>query len=411
MTMTSASEGNPILAAIKQHASTWRWGSPAKLLTISSPAGRYGVPYILSSGVNGQSEVELIGYWTEQCRRHRGIVEVQRDLGVDAIAVAFESQQRVVVYGMDRGGAEYIATGERGSADRHAISGTNLLAAAGLPDSLGDKLAELVWRLAGPPAPAAGARVRDMWPKAGLVDLDEDELHERYAPTSETGYGVRLLGVASIDGLTAVSGSSASLTSPGDQRIYQIVKREADLLLLGAETVRAEQYGPSVMSAPQIARRQANGLHPYPTIAVVTRSLDLDLAGPLFQRHVERHVPPRPILIAPAAAVAATTVDFSEHADVLPVGGHDVSLTQAIHVLRARGYRRIVCEGGPSLAAQMVQQGLVDEVCLTIAPKVLAIGGPRVTGGTETSPAPGEWHLRRSLLDEQGNMFLRYTRL
>lgn len=411
MTPAPSYESSSILSALQQLSATWHWGSPPKLLTISHRPPKPTVPSILAGSVGGQTALDLLEHWIDQCRHHRGIVDVQRDLGVDAVGVSFEQGGRHVAYAMDRAGLEYLALGERSVPERHLTSGTNLLEPARLPDLLAERLAELVWRLAGWPTPVPGSRIRDMWPKAGLVDLDEDELHERYASPSPTECSVRLLTVASIDGLAAVDESCAALTSPGDQRIYRLVKRSADLLLLGAGTVRAERYGPTVLSAPEIARRRADGLRPYPAIAVVTRSLDLDLTGPLFQQHTGRHVPPRPILIVPVAAMGTIRSAIAEHAEIIVAGDLDVDLGQALQALRDRGYRHIVCEGGPSLAGQMAQAGLLDEICMTVAPKMLAVAGPRVTAGSGTRPAPDEWQLSRSLLDEQGNVFLRYTRL
>lgn len=410
--MTSAHRDtkSSILAALQELGTTWRGGSPPTLFTISHTPPKPTVPAVLAGGVGGHTPLGLLEHWIDRCRRHRGIVHTQRDLGVDAVAVLFEQDGQHVAYAMDRSGLEYLALGRGRTSEWHLTSGTDVLAATLLPDLCTERLAELVWRLAGPPPPAPGSRIRDMWPTAGLIDLDEDELHERFAVPPLTEGHIRLVTVASVDGLAAVNGSSTALTSTGDQRVYRLIKRDADLLLLGAATVRAEQYGQTTLSAPEVARRRANGLPPYPAVAVVTRSLDLDPTGPLFQRRAGRHTRPRPILIVPAAATAADgNTAMAEHAEILVAGEHDVDLTQAIRLLQDRGHRRIVCEGGPSLAGQMAQADLLDEICVTITPQVLAVDGPRITAGSATQPASGEWQLSRSLLDEVGTVFLRYT--
>lgn len=410
MTSAHPDTNSSILSVLEELHATWRWGGPPTLLTISHRPPKPAVPAILASGVGGHTPLDLLAHWIDQCRRHRGIANTQRDLGVDAVAVSGEIDGQHMCYAMDRNGLEYLVRGHRHTLERRRTSGTDVAARTGLAGLLTERLAELVWRLAGPPPPAAGSRIRDMWPTTGLIDLDEDELHERYALPSPTGRHVRLVTVSSIDGLAAVNGASAALTSSGDQRVYRLIKRDADLLLLGAGTVRAEQYGQTALSAPEIARRRANGLPPYPAIAVVTRSLDLDLSGPLFQRGIGGHCQPRPILIVPAAAAAEASTAVAEAAELLVAGDYNVDLNQAIQLLRQRGHRRIVCEGGPALAGQLAQADLLDELCLTITPQLLAVAGPRITAGPAGQPAGGQWQLHRSLLDEQGNLFLRYTR-
>lgn len=410
MTSAHRDPSSSILSVLEELSVTRRWGGPPTLLTISHRPPKPTVPAILASGVDSDGPLDLLAHWVDQCRRHRGIGNTQRDLGVDAVAVSGEIDGQHVGYAMDRTGREYLVRGQRHGAEPHRDSGTDVAARTHLPGLLTQRLAELVWRLAGPPPPAAGARIRDMWPAAGLIDLDEDELHERYALPSHTEGHVRLVAVSSIDGLAAVNGSSAALTSSGDQRVYRLIKRDADLLLLGAGTIRAEQYGQTALSAPEIARRRANGLPPYPAVAVVTRSLDLDLSGPLFQPSIGGHRQPRPTLIVSAAAAAEASTAVAEAAELLVAGDYNVDLNQAIQLLRQRGHRRIVCEGGPSLAGQLAQADLLDEICVTVTPQLPAVAGPRITAGPAGRPAGGQWQLHRSLLDEQGNLFLRYTR-
>ncbi|MBM0279065.1 dihydrofolate reductase family protein [Micromonospora tarensis] len=399
-------QGDPaILSALGHLSSTWTWGRPPRLLTITHRPPQPAVPTTLASGIGSQTAADLVDQWIDKCRRHRGLVDVQRDLGVDAVGVAFETGDQHVLYAMDRSGVEYLVESQRSSPAR-SVAGANLGGQA--LDGLAEQLAELTWRLAGWAAPTAGARIRDMWPKPGLVDLDDDELHDRLA--ADAGY-VRLLAVTSIDGLAALNGTSAALSSPGDQRVYQAVKRDADVLLVGAGTVRAEQYGPTPLSALQIARRRSMGLAPYPTVAVVSRSLDLDLAGPLFQRHPGRHVPPRPIVITPAASAASIDPALAERADLVVAGETDVDLALAVQQLRSRGHQRFICEG-PSLAGGMARAGLLDDICMTITPQLLAVPGPRITTGPSGPvPATDDWQLQRSLIDERGNLFLRYLRL
>ena len=64
-----------------------------------------------------------------------------------------------------------------------------------------------------------------------------------------------------------------------------------------------------------------------------------------------------------------------------------VDMKAALDALAARGYQRVLCEGGPHLLAQLAGEGLIDELCLTLSPLLAGPGADRiVTGGL---PLPG----------------------
>lgn len=397
-----------ILTTLREKTTQWKQSRrAANVFTLACRTGHPATTRTLASAVSDETVITLLDKWNAKCSIPRsGIVEVQRDLGADAVGVTYEDGDLVVIYVVDQLGDEYLVTC-RGDDDPVAAVGTNLLVDAGLPAAeLTHRVAELTWRIAGP-LPYADASIRAMWPQPGMISLDDDGLNERYLIPEGTGRHLRLLMVASLDGVAAVDGVSAPLGSPGDKRMYDVIRAQADLLLVGAATVRAEQYGITALSPLVIAQRIARGQQPYPTVAVVSRSLRIDPAGPLFQPVPGYHTPPRPILIAPTAAVATCDPDLAARAEILPVGDADVDLAAALAVLSERGHRSIVCEGGPDLAAQLTREGLVDELCLTVAPLMLATGGPRITsGGGE--PVQARWQIQESYIDEQGDLFLRY---
>lgn len=407
-----------ILAALVRSEATMTWDSPADLSAVlyrRSPAGS-GLAR-LGGAVTGQDAIGLLDRWIDQCRRFPAIVEVQRDLGVDAVAVCYEyrptdhTEPVRVLFALDQAGEEYLVVRSRGDGAPTVQAGSGLLGDHDPRGRLTDGLVELVDILVGPPAPVAGARIHQMWPQPDSTDLSDEEIRTRYLakPLTEPDRPyVRLLFVASLDGLASVAGTSAALSSPSDQRLYHLIRRQADALLIGAGTVRAERYGPTLLTRAQVLQRTRRGQHAYPTIAVVSRSLDLDPHSPLFTFNGSDS-PPAAVLLAPAQTLATADRRLVDRAELLAAGDTTVDLAAALALLSERGHRQIVCEGGPRLAGQMIRAGLVDELCLTIAPHIYATTGPRITD-IAGDPVPDRWHLLHLLYDQDSNLFLRYVR-
>jgi len=82
------------------------------------------------------------------------------------------------------------------------------------------------------------------------------------------------------------------------------------------------------------------------------------------------------------------------------------SVQAAVADLHGRGKRRILCEGGPTLNTALLNEGLVDEIFLTIAPKILGGEDPLTI---VKGPSLGTIHLElRSLVELDGELFLKY---
>lgn len=212
---------------------------------------------------------------------------------------------------------------------------------------------------------------------------------------------LRINMVASVDGATWLDGLSGGLSGDGDRRVFGVLRGLADVILAGAATVRAEGYRPARPRPAWAELRR--GRPPAPPIAVVTRRLDLDLDGTLFT-----DAPPyaRTIVITTEAAPEDRRREAAAKAEVIVAGEDRVDPRRAVRALRDRGHRRILCEGGPRLNAQLVAAGLVDELCLTISPLLVGGDAARVLDGT-SSPAG----LRLAhVLEENGFLFCRYVR-
>jgi len=168
--------------------------------------------------------------------------------------------------------------------------------------------------------------------------------------------------------------------------------------------VRAEHYGPVRLEGPALAARAARGQAPRPRLAIVTATLDLDLAGPLFTRSLER-----PIVLTVDQAPADRRAAAEEVADVVLLGDTTVDLRAALAWLHLAASAEVVlCEGGPSLIGALAGLDVVDELCCTVG-NVLAVGdAPRLAHGPELARL-AKLRLER-VLEADSALFLRYTR-
>lgn len=231
------------------------------------------------------------------------------------------------------------------------------------------------------------------------------DLHQHYARHWLDRGGVRANFVSSVDGAVAVAGLSRGLQTPGDNRVFAVLRDLADVILVGAGTARLEGYAVVALSARRRTIREQHGLTPDLPTAVVSRSLQVDPAGPLFAEGG-----PRTIVLTSAAADPAMRAQLQSRADVVICGDDVVDLGAARAALADRGLTRVLCEGGPTLFADLAAAALVEELCLTLSPLLAGPGAGRITSGAS-------WPLDRvgrsalsldALLEEDGALFCRY---
>lgn len=212
--------------------------------------------------------------------------------------------------------------------------------------------------------------------------------------------------ITSVDGATAVDGRSGGLAGVADRVVFHTLRGLADVVVAGAGTVRTENYGPSRPAPEVIAARLARGQAPRPRIAVISGRLALEPGSRLFAELGPDD--PRPLVITVATADAGRREALAEVADVVDAGESHVDPARALAVLADHGARFALCEGGPTLNGTLVAAGLVDELCLTLAPMVVAGDSARLAHGTAPN-APLELDLGHVLVDE-GELLLRYAR-
>jgi len=210
--------------------------------------------------------------------------------------------------------------------------------------------------------------------------------------------------VAGLDGSAAIAGRVAALSNDADSRLFLQMRALADVVMVGAQTLRAEGYGAVGLTEAQASERQESGRRAHPVLAVVTRSLDVDWSTKAFRDAPGKS---RPIVITCEGVDQVRLRRARESAEVILAGQDRVDPTLAIARLWELGHRVVLCEGGPTWLGQLVAAGRLDELCLTLAP--VMGGDPLPVSVTPLGADLARWHLCHVLSDGD-TLFLRYER-
>ena len=206
--------------------------------------------------------------------------------------------------------------------------------------------------------------------------------------------------VASADGAATRSGLTEGLGGPADRRLLSLLRALADVVIVGAATVRAEGYGP--VRPREWWGDLREGRTPAPPLAIVSRSLDFDFDAPVFTEALT------PTIVLTCDSAPADRLRVCEkRAEVIIAGGGEVASAAALDALAAKGLVRQLTEGGPRLLSSIVAAGRLDELCLTMSPQLTAGDAARVLNGPAMEPKP----LRLGhVLEDDDFVFLRYVR-
>jgi riboflavin biosynthesis pyrimidine reductase len=226
-------------------------------------------------------------------------------------------------------------------------------------------------------------------PAAGAVPAAVVQLALLYGneaavdPAGPNGRGwVRANMVASADGAVSLEGRSGGLSGAADRAVFVMLRSLADLVLVGAGTARTEHYRP--VRAAQIWPQLRPDRPALPPIAVVTASLDLTGCESLLA------TPPgstQTIVITTRAASAERKAVIARVATIVEAGAERVDIGEALGKLAALGYLRVLVEGGPVLLGQLIQAGLLDELCLTMSPTLASGSAGRIVTPADSGPA------------------------
>lgn len=244
------------------------------------------------------------------------------------------------------------------------------------------------------------ARMDRLWPDPES-DLDDDALLRTYA-FPRNRFWLRMNFISSIDGAATSDGRSGGLGDDADHRVFDLLRRPADAVLVGAATARAEGYAAMRLGDEAVAWRMARGMTAQPVFVLVTRRLALDPDSPIFT-----DAPVRPVIYTVADAPHGRRAALAQVADVVDAGDSEMDPLRVRRDLAARGLMHVHAEGGPRLFGAFLAADAVDELCLTVAPKLLAGDAGRIAH--TKSPSVTSMRLGAVMLagDE---LLLRYVR-
>jgi riboflavin biosynthesis pyrimidine reductase len=207
--------------------------------------------------------------------------------------------------------------------------------------------------------------------------------------------------VETADGRGTLGGRTEAISSKADRELFLALRTQVDAVMAGPGTIALERYGPILRSEERRERRRALGLEPVPLAVTVTRSMELPVDAPLFQdpessivvlTNSDREAPPTP---------AQLTVERIE--------GEPLNLVAGLARLRERyDVHSLLVEGGPTLLASVVASAALDELFLTLSPKL--VGGDGEIGILEGAAPETPLDLDlRSVMKEEAFLFLRYA--
>jgi riboflavin-specific deaminase-like protein len=241
--------------------------------------------------------------------------------------------------------------------------------------------------------------MRRLLPNPGTTTVDEQL--DSYRPWEHPHEERPLVAVnfaATVDGRATIHGVSGQIGSATDTAMLSGLRTRFDAVMIGAGTMRAERYGRLAKQQETRERRERLGLPSDPLMVIVSGRLDLPWDAPLFGEGGE-------VLVFTASEAeppeVAASLEIVRHQDFVDI------VAALRHLRHEHGVRALLCEGGPGLHGELEGGGMVDDLFLTIAPKLAGGEAPRIVEGE--LPAVAELELAW-LLEEEGELFARYRR-
>jgi riboflavin-specific deaminase-like protein len=241
------------------------------------------------------------------------------------------------------------------------------------------------------PQPAVRLSVEEVY-----TDLD--------LPPGEAGRPYTVINaVGTLDGRGAVGGKSTPVGSEVDHRLMRNIRYNVDAVLVGAGTLRSEDLTLTI-DEPLTKRRRERGLKEQPLSVLLTQSGDVPADRKIFQAS-EGNL----LVFAGAHASQGNLAKLSRLAAVRPATDTDVLEPEKIIETLADefGVRRLLVEGGPSVNRSFLEACLVDEVFITLAPKITG-GDPRSLVDGEPLPLDATSPSLVSIHLSDSELYLRY---
>jgi riboflavin biosynthesis pyrimidine reductase len=188
-------------------------------------------------------------------------------------------------------------------------------------------------------------------------EVDDDRLRSLYVPPRLPWLRVNM--ISTVDGAaTGATGKSGDINNPADKRVFHLLRSMADAIVVGAGTARIEEYGVATVPIVVVSRR-----------------------GEVPERL--RHAPTGNVLLATCAQAAglASSREVLGEEQVIVVGDDEVDLSALRSELLAAGFRNLLSEGGPHLLGDLLAAGVVDELCVSVVPRLVGGPHPRIAVG------------------------------
>ena len=203
--------------------------------------------------------------------------------------------------------------------------------------------------------------------------------------------------VSSLDGKATIEWRTKGLSTELDRQLFHELRTQADAVLVGAGTVRIERYGRMAKSEELRDKREREGLARDPLAVVVSGRLDLPADLPLLNEPEQR--------VVIATGSDASLPDLGEQVEY-ERSGDDLPVLMA-RLREQHGVRSVLCEGGPTLNAHLLAAGLVDELFLTLNPKLAGGAAALTIVAGRALVEPAELELV-SLAEGDGDLFTRW---
>ena len=244
-------------------------------------------------------------------------------------------------------------------------------------------------------------RLRRLYPEPGEVTVEAAVAGLRLGDLAPEGrpYVIDNM-VATADGRAAIDGRAGPIGSEADRQIFLRLRTQADCVMVGAGTLRAERYGHLVRDPELRAAREAEGLEPEPIGCVLTRSMDLPWDTSLWTDPASR--------VALYTCAPRNPPPCRAEVTVHRMAAAELTVDRVLRSLRAdHGVRSVLCEGGPKLNRELLEAGMLDELYLVLEPKLAGGGdGPTIVTGPLLEQ-PGRLELV-TIMEADGSLFLRY---
>ena len=199
----------------------------------------------------------------------------------------------------------------------------------------------------------------------------------------------------------------SSFGGPRDQDHLLQLRATADAVMTGARTADANPINMGPGPARYRRRRLKHGLAEFNLRIIVSRSGTVNPKAEVFKHRFS----PIIILTTRRATTARLKKLRALAAQVKICGTNEIDFSRALRWLRAKwGIKRLLCEGGGDLNDALFRAGLVNQLHLTVCPRIFGGGAaPTVADGVGAGSLARAARLELASARRRGNeMFLSY---